>query len=189
MAEKISLSYCAQAVRAEDYPHYLATLFVPALAREAVFALLAWNLEVSKIAGSVSEPMIGHIKFAWWREALDDLFAGKPMHGHPVLEALTPIIAGSAKIQILMNEILDEYEAGLEAESPIRTQITSTLLLRLLAAIAEPSMILHLDADETTGVPKWVRAQQLAEQYASKTQSVPLSFFARLKLIWQLMRC
>lgn len=110
------LSTCAQMAREHDYERYLAALFMPAEAREGAFALIAWNAEVAHIRRAVREEMIGHIRFAWWRERLDDLFAGKVPKGHPVLEALLPYAHNGRLNREHFEVMLDAYE-GEFAES------------------------------------------------------------------------
>ena len=52
-----------------DPDRYLCDLFAKPKAREGLFALHAFNHEVAKIRELVSEPMLGHIRLQWWREA------------------------------------------------------------------------------------------------------------------------
>ncbi|QIE54306.1 squalene/phytoene synthase family protein [Pikeienuella piscinae] len=82
------LSAVGEAARRGDEPRFLAALFAPPARREALFALLAFNLELSKIPATVSEPILGEIRLAWWREALDDLFERDIVRGHEVIAAL-----------------------------------------------------------------------------------------------------
>lgn len=71
-----------------DEARFLAALCAPADRRERLFALIAFNLELAKIPASVSEPMLGEIRLAWWREALEDLFERGAVRGHDVIAAL-----------------------------------------------------------------------------------------------------
>lgn len=36
----------------------------------------------------VTQPLLAEMRYAWWTEQMDGLFAGQPRKGHPVLEAL-----------------------------------------------------------------------------------------------------
>ena len=53
------LSHCAAEVREHDPDRYLATLFAPADAREALFALYAFDHEITRVRRVVSEPVAG----------------------------------------------------------------------------------------------------------------------------------
>jgi phytoene synthase len=81
-------------VRRTDPDRWLASRFIvePA-AREDVIAIYALNVELSRIAGAVRDPLMGEIRLTWWREALEEVFAGEPPRRHPVMEALAGAIA------------------------------------------------------------------------------------------------
>lgn len=75
-------------VRAGDYDRFLAIQLAPKAKRAALYAITALHVEVARIAETVSEPLIGHIRLAWWREALEEIMAGQPPRNHPVVLAL-----------------------------------------------------------------------------------------------------
>lgn len=52
-------------------------LYAPAALRPALFALHAIDLEMASIVVGTTEPMIGEIRLAWWREALEGLDRGQ----------------------------------------------------------------------------------------------------------------
>lgn len=76
-----------ESARTGDRERYLAALFAPESARHGLLALAAFNLELSRIAELVSEPMLGEIRLQWWREALDASETGVET-GNPVADAL-----------------------------------------------------------------------------------------------------
>ncbi len=84
--------YCSDLVNRFDYDRYLTVLYAPADRRDALFALYAFNYEISRIREAVSEPMLGEIRLQWWREAIDDIFLGTTIRGHDVLPSLAAAI-------------------------------------------------------------------------------------------------
>lgn len=86
----IAQQSCLESVKRQDFDRYLSVLYAPAVKRDALFALYAFNVELSRIPNLTKEPMVGEIRFAWWREALDDLKGGT-VGGHPILEALSRV--------------------------------------------------------------------------------------------------
>jgi len=72
-------------LRRADPARYVASLFAPAEARPAIWALCGFAHEIARIAGAVSEPMLGEIRLQWWRETLDGVFAGAPRRHGPAL--------------------------------------------------------------------------------------------------------
>ena len=76
-------------VRRVDPDRWLATRFIadPA-ARADVVALYGLNYELARVAGGVSNALMGEIRLTWWREAMEEIAAGKPPRKHPNVEAL-----------------------------------------------------------------------------------------------------
>jgi phytoene synthase len=84
-------SYCAEQVRRFDHDRYLTCMFAPAARRGDLFALYAFNLEIAKTAEMVSEAALGELRLAWWREALEGIYAGRPPN-HEVAMALAAAV-------------------------------------------------------------------------------------------------
>ncbi len=80
-------------VRAGDYERFLAIQLASADKRAALYAVTAFSVELGRIAETVSEAMIGQIKLAWWREALEEIIAGGAPRNHPVVGALAAVYA------------------------------------------------------------------------------------------------
>jgi len=81
-------------VRAADPDRWLSSRFVAeAPARADLIALYAFEAELLAIPTRVTQPLLAEMRYAWWREQMDGVFAGAARKGHPVLEALTDIVA------------------------------------------------------------------------------------------------
>lgn len=74
-------------VRLRDHDRYLCALYAPAAVRPGLMALFALDLEMAQIVATTSEPMVGAIRLAWWREALESLDKSK-VPAQPLLQAL-----------------------------------------------------------------------------------------------------
>lgn len=85
-------AHCEKAVREADRDRWLATLFAPASARPALFALYAFSLDVARLREVVSEALPGEVRLQWWRDALQGETRGDANH-HPVSAALNDTIA------------------------------------------------------------------------------------------------
>jgi phytoene synthase len=57
-----------------------------------VVGLYALNHELARATEAAHEPLVQEIRLTWWREALDEVFAAKPVRRHPVVEALAQTI-------------------------------------------------------------------------------------------------
>ncbi len=81
-------------VRAADPDRWLSSRFVAgAGARADLIALYALEAELLAIPTRVTQPLLAEMRYVWWREQMDGVFAGVARKGHPVLEALTDIVA------------------------------------------------------------------------------------------------
>ena len=81
-------------VRQSDPDRWLSSRFVvdPA-ARADLIALYAFEAELLAIPTRVTQPLMAEMRYVWWREQMDGVFAGAARKGHPVLEALTDVVA------------------------------------------------------------------------------------------------
>lgn len=102
-----------------DRDRYLTSLFAPPEVRPALHALYAFNLELARVAEVVSEPMIGEIRLAWWRETLDGVYAGAPRR-HDVAEGLAQVLEDHEIDRVLLNRMIDARAHDLE-EAPFAT--------------------------------------------------------------------
>jgi phytoene synthase len=85
-------------LKARDRDRWLACLYAPAGARPGLIALMALDLELAQLVVTTTEPMLGEIRLAWWRERLEGLDAGQ-VPAQPLLAALAdhvlPIVTGA----------------------------------------------------------------------------------------------
>jgi 15-cis-phytoene synthase len=78
-------------VRRFDEDRWLASRFAPADVRARLIAIYALNHEIARTAEIVSQPAMGAIRLAWWREALAEVAEGKPPRAHPALQAYAAV--------------------------------------------------------------------------------------------------
>jgi phytoene synthase len=111
------LSYAAEQVRRYDHDRFLTVLFAPPAARERLFALYAFNIEIAKTAEIVTEPLIGKIRLQWWRDSLDRLYAGETV-AHGVTGALGEAIVACRLDRALFDRFIDAREVDLNRIEP-----------------------------------------------------------------------
>lgn len=81
-------------VRAIDPDRWSSSRFVTdERARADLICLYAFEAELLNIPTRVTQPLLAEMRYVWWREQIDGVFAGTPRKGHPVLEALTDLVA------------------------------------------------------------------------------------------------
>ncbi len=80
--------YCSGMVSSRDEDRWLAAQYASGEARERLIALYAFQIELRRIPSAVTEAPLGEIRLQWWRDAMDEICAGKMPRAHPVVEKL-----------------------------------------------------------------------------------------------------
>jgi phytoene/squalene synthetase len=85
---------CAALVEKGDPARFRTVMAAPLAAREILFPLYAFNVEVSRAPWVTQEPMIAEMRLQWWRDALEEIANGTPVRRHeittPLARAITP---------------------------------------------------------------------------------------------------
>ncbi|MCI0598622.1 MAG: squalene/phytoene synthase family protein [Beijerinckiaceae bacterium] len=139
-------SYCEGLLRRNDQDRWLASLFLPQGRRRHVHALYAFSLEIARINEAVSEPLLGEIRFRWWRDVLEGDNAGDAI-ANPVAAALLDTIARfklpkTPLLELIGARVRDVYgdRMGSTKELESYTEASCSNLFRLATHI--------LDGDE-----------------------------------------
>jgi phytoene synthase len=115
-------------VRRVDPDRWLASRFIAdPKARADVIALYAFNYELARVAGGVSNALMGEIRLTWWREAMDEIAAGQTPRKHPTVEAVAA--AGyplSALAEMAEARIADLDAAPFETEAQVLAYVDAT---------------------------------------------------------------
>lgn len=81
-------------VRVADLDRWLSSRLVSdAQARADLIALYAFEAELMAIPTRITQPLLAEMRYTWWAEQMDGVFSGVPRKGHPVLEALSDVVA------------------------------------------------------------------------------------------------
>ena len=107
----------AARARSRDFDRYLTALFAPAERRPALFALITFNDEIARIREAVTQPILGQIRLQWWRDALEQIFAGRPP-AHVVAQALAAALTKFGLDRTLLEQMIDARETDLSPDPP-----------------------------------------------------------------------
>jgi len=132
---------CEALVRKTDRDRYLSSLFAPSHVRRHLHALYAFNYEVAKTADTVSQPVMGQIRLQWWRDAVEEIYAGAARN-HEVVRALAETVRDHDLPHALFDALIDARENDLD-EAPFAdwasveayADATSGHVMRLAARI------------------------------------------------------
>jgi phytoene synthase len=103
--------YCQQKAAASGSSFYYSFMFLPKQKREAIIALYAFCREVDDVVDECTELKVAQVKLAWWKEEIQNLFKGNPIH--PVTKALQPFIQEFRLSEEHFLEIIDGMEMDL----------------------------------------------------------------------------
>lgn len=87
----MSVAACAALVERGDPERFLATMSAPVPAREVLFPLHAFNLEVARAPWVSAEPSIGLIRLQWWQDAMEEISDGGAARRHEVVDAVAAL--------------------------------------------------------------------------------------------------
>jgi phytoene synthase len=136
-------AYCGEVLRRGDRDRWLASLFIPQALRPHIHALYAFSLEIARVREIVSEPLLGEIRFQWWRDAL----GGKNETGFAASPAAAALIDTLARfrlpreplIELIDARLRDLYNEAVESVQALESyaQATCSTLFRLAALVLE----------------------------------------------------
>jgi phytoene/squalene synthetase len=88
----MSLNACAALVERSDADRFRAIMAAPVAARPVLFAIYAFNVEVTRAPWVTKEEMIAEMRLQWWRDALAEIGAGGKVRKHEVVDALAQVL-------------------------------------------------------------------------------------------------
>ncbi|MEP4734405.1 phytoene/squalene synthase family protein [Parvibaculum sp.] len=164
-----SMRICLDELRAHDHDRFLTLLFAPAAQRPALIALYAFNLETARVAETVTEPMMGHIRLQWWRETLEGIPKGET-RGHAAAVALHeanafPIDALSALADARERDLSEDVFENME-QLEAYAEATSSALMKLAAQA--------LDAGKADSAGEAIRHAGIAYALTGLLRALPL---------------
>lgn len=68
----------------------------PATAREILFPLYAFNVEVARAPWLTSEHMLAEMRLQWWRDVLEEIAQGRSVRRHEIATPLARVLDGAA---------------------------------------------------------------------------------------------
>ena len=153
-----AFAHCAELVRTADHDRFLASLFAPADHRDALHALYAFNIEVTRVREAAREPLPGEIRLQWWSDVLNGE-RSEEARAHPVASALlTAVTRHGLVVGTLTNLVeasrfdlydepmgtVDDLEAYAKGKSSVLFALAAQILGGVGAEIAAgPAGVAH----------------------------------------------
>lgn len=151
--------FCTDLVRKADKDRYLASLFAPEDKRPHLMALYAFSTEVARVREATTEPLAGEMRLQWWRDTIEQIFAGS-VPDHPVAQALAKAIeaGGLSKagfVNLIDARAFDLYDDAMPSIDVLEGYLgeTSSSVIQMAALIlAGPAGAAAADAAGHAGV-------------------------------------
>jgi len=104
-------------IRRVDPDRWLTSRFVGDAAAQAdLIALYAFDHELARARRVASSPLMAEIRLTWWREALDEIYEGRPVRRHPTAEALAAAVRSRnlprAPLEAMIDGQIDALDGG-----------------------------------------------------------------------------
>lgn len=112
------LTYAGKLVRQMDYDRYLLSLFAPAGVRPYLWALYAFNYEISRTRDVVTDTHMGLIRLQWWRDEIARIYLGEGCVQNEILPVLAKAIYRWELPQEWFDRLLFAREFDLEDKIP-----------------------------------------------------------------------
>ncbi|MFN3663330.1 squalene/phytoene synthase family protein [Yoonia sp.] len=88
----MSFAACAALVEKADPERFRAIMAAPVNARQVLFPLYAFNVEIIRAPWVTKEPMIAEMRLQWWRYVLEEIASGGKVRRHEVVDGLAAVL-------------------------------------------------------------------------------------------------
>lgn len=103
-------------IRRVDPDRWMSSRFIADAGKRAdVIALYAFDHELARAPRVASNPLLGEIRLTWWREALDEIFEGRPVRRHPTAQALAEAVRRRGLTRPPLEAMIDARYRELDA--------------------------------------------------------------------------
>jgi len=132
-------------LRRVDPDRWLSSRFIgQAGPRADVIALYAFDHELARAPRATSNALLGEMRLTWWREALEEVFEGRPVRQHPTALALAEAVARHALPREVLETMIDARYRELDPAPMTEAEVldwardTGGLAAQLAAQVLDP---------------------------------------------------
>ena len=153
-------------LKSVDPDRLRAAVFADKAGRERLQLLYAFHYELAKVPELVSEPMIGQIRYQWWRDTVGEIYEGKSVRKHEIATPLAKTLLEYNVPRFWVDRLIDGRERDLDPrpfanldEAKEYCRQTSGVLMQMAVKLlgAEPTEAV-LSAGEAWGLTGLARA-------------------------------
>jgi 15-cis-phytoene synthase len=147
----------------------LALAWTPPMVRSALTTVLQLDRRLARIVARTTEPMLGQMRLAWWREALTKPVEDRP-RGDVVLDAIGQYWAGR---EAALAAMVDGWEVLITADrlGPVEAEAFGAGRGAFFAALCENATPAQADRAEAAGF-RWATADAVASVTNAEERAV-----------------
>ncbi|WP_299353381.1 squalene/phytoene synthase family protein [uncultured Shimia sp.] len=155
---------CAGLVQRGDPDRFMAAMAAKPDARDVLFPLYAFNLEVARAPWLTQEAMIAEMRLQWWRDALEEIGQGGNVRRHEVVTPLAAILDSEAVAQLdalIVARQWDIYKDPFEDAAHFAQYLEATsgnLMWVAARALGQADEGVVRDVAYAGGLANWLRA-------------------------------
>ncbi len=97
-----------------DPDRYRAAMFADETLREKLLVLYAFHYELAKVPELVSEPMLGAIRYQWWRDCVDEIYTSKAVRRHEIATPLADVLREADMPRFWLDRLIDGRERDID---------------------------------------------------------------------------
>ncbi len=163
----MSLDACAAMVAHSDPDRFRVAMAAPPAAREVLFPLYAFNLEVARAPWRTREPMLAEMRLQWWRDVVENTAAGQTPPAHEVAGPLGALLNAGRLDPAPLDALIEARRRDIDPEpvapEDLRPYLEGTagnLLWAGAKALGEPQAhhAAALQAGYASGLAAWLLA-------------------------------
>lgn len=91
-----------------------AAMFADVETRARLMLLYAFHLELAKVPELVSEPMIGQIRYQWWRDAIGEIYETDSVRKHEITTPLRTLLLNYDIPRFWVDQLIDGRERDID---------------------------------------------------------------------------
>ncbi|MDB2438207.1 squalene/phytoene synthase family protein [Hellea sp.] len=101
-------------LKSVDPDRLRAAVFADKEGRERLQLLYAFHYELAKVPELVSEPIVGQIRYQWWRDAIAEIYEGRLVRKHEIATPLAGVLKDYDVPRFWVDRLIDGRERDLD---------------------------------------------------------------------------
>lgn len=105
-----------EALKQADPDRFRAALMSAAQGSADLLILYAFHYELAKVPEVTSEPMLGQIRYEWWREAIDEIYSDRAVRRHEISTPLREMLRRRDVPRFWVDRLIDGRARDLDPQ-------------------------------------------------------------------------